>query len=66
MRRELNLGHLGMGREIVRGSIRETDALDPSEARLDLTIPAVVGIVRHLWHKDEKRHGSEGKRLTKK
>jgi hypothetical protein len=39
---------LGVHREVVRRAVRAADTLDPASRRLDLRVPAVLRVVRHL------------------
>ena len=42
------LGLLGMHSQIERAAVRAADTLNPAVARLDLSVPAVAGVVCHL------------------
>lgn len=46
--REVHLGLAGVGVEVKRGAIRHPDTLDPAVRALDLGVPAVLGVMRHL------------------
>ena len=48
VRGELNLALVRVSLEVKRGAIREADALYPAVRALDLGVPAVLGVMRHL------------------
>eukprot|EP00982_Pelagococcus_subviridis_P014608 31342-Pelagococcus_subviridis.AAC.47 len=48
VRGELNLALVAVRFQVKRAPVREADALDPSVRALDLRVPAVLRVVRHL------------------